>query len=1182
MKVKSALDNVLEERNVLTMMKSHFVTNLKYGLQDDDTLYLIMDLMLGGDLKFHLINAGRFTEKRARFYAAQVLLGLEHVHKLSIIYRDMKVDTVTHALTHSLIAHTAPHDTHSATTRYDRTAVSALVVALSATLYCSLRLPLLCSPVVCACRVQLENVLLDHAGHCKLSDLGLAVVTKVKIKGYAGTPGYCFTADDHELLTARGFLNLAEVQAHFRSHAELEVACWVDGKQEFHPITADKVTVAEDTVDLVTFSNEAHAVSLRVTAGHRMYGRLGAATEPADGSLPWATATGVPSLRDVTAREVIDSDSDSGYGSTPTVPVFQVLTSFPLGRAVSTVAAGTGTVQCESELPFVSALGLQTDDHVDAFLWLYGYWLADGWLEGGSARVAFGPVKPQDWAALDAVLARLPLPKLANIKRGALGYWRADNLTKGGQRYYYICAEAWWQYFGEQYGHKYAGKYAAEAARAGARRRGIDIPVGTHTPGVAAGDVPARTVTPPPSPRTALGRARGDAPAASAAVAPSSRPPSDDLTCRTCQHVFLASNYSMKANQRRALKAHEGKCTAYAAVHSSSAAVAPAADESSVCLCQGECQCEWAADVEPVKPARGRATAQPTVKCPHCPAHVADTSSSRRQHRVTCKVWAGRAAPAAAVDVDVDADADAEAAIASLPSGLLQLALAAAAAEEARAKAGKQPHKVIAQSAHVVRNIGEYEPVTAQHSVDIVYQLHGPKHSNFGAHEDGVLQSATFAFLEEAMRVARVDYSDARTAIFELVPIVWAEWADLELQAAIADGGVYAPVAQECVRAVLSSDAKAVIAFGDHAQKRYRELGAAAEYRIGHLKYYNTVSRDGRSLYVVEAPHPSSGFGVTIGVVAAAMVLAQQLAASTSTGECRTAADDDRVRLLANTAFEAPESEGITSAKWYWSWVWRLSPKYLRTVVAGQRFADGAEADKAVHGGVVYTSSVRHRDEIVRLCLAAGYTAFYVMDKPAGTVTGSNAQGVPIRLQHDSWCVRYTDFTHQSEPKLRVRRDAELEEGVATKVWCVTVPAKGNLIMVRRVLKRLEGRPSAVSRPMVIGNTAPEMIKNKLYGPAADIFSYGVMLYRMLCGSKPFKGKVDRDLDKASDTHTHTHTTAHAYTIAERKAAAPARRYPARPRLPPHRFGGPLPIPPFVVPPPNLHPLLQPLPPGQQ
>jgi len=86
-KVKSALDNVLEERNVLVMMKSEFVTNLKYALQDEETLYLVMDLMLGGDLKFHLINAGRFTEKRARFYAAQVLLGLEHVHRCSIIYR---------------------------------------------------------------------------------------------------------------------------------------------------------------------------------------------------------------------------------------------------------------------------------------------------------------------------------------------------------------------------------------------------------------------------------------------------------------------------------------------------------------------------------------------------------------------------------------------------------------------------------------------------------------------------------------------------------------------------------------------------------------------------------------------------------------------------------------------------------------------------------------------------------------------------------------------------------------------------------------------------------------------------------------------------------------------------------------------------------------------------------------
>jgi hypothetical protein len=86
-RAKSALDNVMEERNALAMLRSPFVTNLKYALQDDDTLYLVMDLMIGGDLKFHLINAGLFPEKRARFYAAQILLGLEHLHQNNVIYR---------------------------------------------------------------------------------------------------------------------------------------------------------------------------------------------------------------------------------------------------------------------------------------------------------------------------------------------------------------------------------------------------------------------------------------------------------------------------------------------------------------------------------------------------------------------------------------------------------------------------------------------------------------------------------------------------------------------------------------------------------------------------------------------------------------------------------------------------------------------------------------------------------------------------------------------------------------------------------------------------------------------------------------------------------------------------------------------------------------------------------------
>ena len=48
----------------------------------------------GGELFFHLGKAGRFTESRAKFYAAQIILALEHLHSHSVIYRDLKPENV--------------------------------------------------------------------------------------------------------------------------------------------------------------------------------------------------------------------------------------------------------------------------------------------------------------------------------------------------------------------------------------------------------------------------------------------------------------------------------------------------------------------------------------------------------------------------------------------------------------------------------------------------------------------------------------------------------------------------------------------------------------------------------------------------------------------------------------------------------------------------------------------------------------------------------------------------------------------------------------------------------------------------------------------------------------------------------------------------------------------------------
>lgn len=64
---------------------------MTYAFQTPEKLCFILDLMNGGDLHYHLSQHGIFTEKQVRFYAAEIVLGLEHMHNRNIVYRDLKV-----------------------------------------------------------------------------------------------------------------------------------------------------------------------------------------------------------------------------------------------------------------------------------------------------------------------------------------------------------------------------------------------------------------------------------------------------------------------------------------------------------------------------------------------------------------------------------------------------------------------------------------------------------------------------------------------------------------------------------------------------------------------------------------------------------------------------------------------------------------------------------------------------------------------------------------------------------------------------------------------------------------------------------------------------------------------------------------------------------------------------------
>ncbi|ORX92837.1 Pkinase-domain-containing protein [Basidiobolus meristosporus CBS 931.73] len=88
------VEHVNSERAILAMCECDFLVNTIGSFQNNTNLYLIMEYVPGGELFSYLRRFQRFPGYVARFYAAEVVLAFEYLHKKSVVYRDLKPENI--------------------------------------------------------------------------------------------------------------------------------------------------------------------------------------------------------------------------------------------------------------------------------------------------------------------------------------------------------------------------------------------------------------------------------------------------------------------------------------------------------------------------------------------------------------------------------------------------------------------------------------------------------------------------------------------------------------------------------------------------------------------------------------------------------------------------------------------------------------------------------------------------------------------------------------------------------------------------------------------------------------------------------------------------------------------------------------------------------------------------------
>ena len=85
---------MISEKTILDCLDHPFVVQLAGTFQDTRYLYMILEYVVGGEFFTHLRKAGRFENATSKFYAAQIVMIFDYLHKQDFIYRDLKPENL--------------------------------------------------------------------------------------------------------------------------------------------------------------------------------------------------------------------------------------------------------------------------------------------------------------------------------------------------------------------------------------------------------------------------------------------------------------------------------------------------------------------------------------------------------------------------------------------------------------------------------------------------------------------------------------------------------------------------------------------------------------------------------------------------------------------------------------------------------------------------------------------------------------------------------------------------------------------------------------------------------------------------------------------------------------------------------------------------------------------------------